>query len=113
MNMFLKQEISCQWTVDLIMEATIIHPVEVRRNRICCCDTPVCSENTYSLPNCSTEVYECDVLVLIKLSDCSKCPSLCCLTYFFGVKKYVQITDASFQVDGEPASVVKSKTWIK
>ena len=105
MTAFLKQEISGQqWIMNLNIEATIRYLAEVVDDSICCCDTGFCVRDFLS--QCHLALAECEVEVTIKLSHCKTCPSVCCLIYDVGSTQNVRITDASFQIDGEPSNTV-------
>ena len=103
---FLKQEISGQWIMNLSIKATIRYLAEVVDDNTCCCDTQVCVRDFLS--QCHLALAECEVEVSIKLSHCTTCPSVCCLIYDVGSTQNVHITDASFQIDGEPSNRVSS-----
>ena len=105
MSAFLKQEVSCQWIMNLNIEATIQYAAELVDNNICCCDVQACGREYLSQCHLGTE---CEIEVTIKLSHCTTCPSVCCLIYDVGSTQNVHITDASFQIDGEPSNTVSS-----
>ena len=107
MNVFLEQEISCQWAMDVQLEAIIRYNAEVRSDQYCCCDGENCFKSMASLLTCP-RVYECDVVLIIKLSDCKKCPSVCCFVYVAGSRQNVNINDASLQIVGVPSRLVSS-----
>ena len=108
-----KQEIVCQWTIDLSMAATLPYNAEVQRGKFCCCDSPHCSEDLASLPTCYAEIYNCEVEVTIMLSDCKKCPSVCCDVYVIGDRSKFSINYVSIQIDGKAANMVSNPSPMK
>ena len=112
-HVFHKQEIDCQWTMDLSMAATLPYNTEERSGKFCCCDSPHCYEDLASLPKCYTQIYDCEVQVTIMLSDCKKCPSVCCNVCVVGSRTKFSISYVSIQIDGKAADMVSYPSPMK